>query len=96
MSTVSIGKRTRTVTVQAAGVRLVVVPQQPMAIMLGGALDDVTTDHRSAQLRAGASYFWLTTAGSRRCSMISLDPAAPDDPLPSNDPQARLLDVTEA
>lgn len=95
MATVSLGKRTRVTTSQTAGVRVVLTPSQPMAVLLGGITDDVTTDHRSAQLRAGATYSWPTTAGARRLSMISLDPAAPDDPLPTNDPNARLLDVTE-
>lgn len=96
MSTVSLGKRTRVVSSATVGVYVVIAPLAPMAVLLGGITDDVTADHRSAQLRAGATYSWPTTAGARRLSMLSLDPAAPDDPLPQGDSRAALIDVAES
>lgn len=97
MSNVSVGKRTRVVQSQTQGVLIMITPASPVAVVIGGLTDDATADHRCAQLRAGVTYACgRTTAGSRRLSMISMDPTAPDDALPTNDPNARLVDVSES
>lgn len=93
---VSIGRRTRVAQNQTAGALITITPSAPMVAVLGGLTDDATNDHRCAQLRAGSAYSTRSSAGNRRLSMLSTDPGAPDDPLPTNDPSARLVDITES